>query len=422
MSFIKSLLGATALALALSTTGGVLVSQPALAQSSKESDKKGPKLSRPVVEALKPAQEFAQKKDFKSALGKVKEAQALPNLTTEEVYTINEFLGYVCANLKDYACAAKAFEAKLNTGLVPAGDQASTTKALIQLNYEIDNKAKTAEWAEKYLKQFGADTDVQVLLAQMAFQAKDMKNAERWIGEAIKTADKAGKKVPEEWLQMQVSTVYQQGDRSRAQSALEQLARRYPSAEHWRDVIDGVQSQAGLGDREALALYRLKQMTGALSEEGDYVEMAQLALQLALPGLAQSVVQSGMDAKILGGANAERHKRLMTMATNQAKDDRASLASLEKEAAAKPSGEPLVKLGEAYDTYGDPAKAATLIQQGIAKGGLQNADAAQVSLAIALLQQGKVADAKAALGKVKGGKSGDVARLWALYADTRTKS
>lgn len=420
MSLVKSLAGATALALVFSVGVVAVHPAPAYAEAAK-TDKKAPKLSRPVVEALKPAQEFAQKKDFKSALAKVKEAQALPNLTAEETYTINEFLGYVCANLKDYVCAAKAFEAKLGTGLVAAEDQQNVTKAIIQLNYEIDNKAKTAEWGEKYLKQYGPDTEIQVLLAQLAYNGKDMKNAEKWIGEAIKTADKSGKKVPEEWLQMQVSAVYQQSDRAKAQGALEALARRYPSADHWRDVIDGVQHQPGIADRDALSLYRLRQMTGALRDEDEYVEMAQLSLQLALPGLAQSVVQSGMDSKVLGGANAERHKRLLTMANSQAKEDRAALAGLEKEAAAKPSGDPLVKLGEAYDTYGDPAKAAALISQGIAKGNLQNGDAAEIALAITLIEQGKIADAKTHLAKVKGAKTQDVARLWSLYADTRAK-
>jgi hypothetical protein len=71
---------------------------------------------------------------------------------------------------------------------------------------------------------------------------------------------------------------------------------------------------------------------------------------------------------------------------------------------------------------GQADKGISLIEQGIAKGGLKRPDDAQLRLGMALLQSGAKNKAKAVqvLRAVKGTDgTADLGRLWALYANTQ---
>jgi hypothetical protein len=68
-----------------------------------------------------------------------------------------------------------------------------------------------------------------------------------------------------------------------------------------------------------------------------------------------------------------------------------------------------------YYGYGQYDKAISLIQAGIAKGGLKNADEAKLHLGIAQLAGGKKSDAVATWKSIKSGDAvQDLAHLWLI--------
>ena len=81
----------------------------------------------------------------------------------------------------------------------------------------------------------------------------------------------------------------------------------------------------------------------------------------------------------------------------------------------KPTGDNDVKLGAAYLSYGDPAKAIEAIQRGIAKGGVKNPDDAALLLGIAQLRAGNKPEAAKAFQTVsKDPTMTRIAKLWLL--------
>ena len=127
---------------------------------------------------------------------------------------------------------------------------------------------------------------------------------------------------------------------------------------------------------------------------GQLVEQVELALQAGFPAEAKVVLDGGYAAGTLGtGPDAERHKRLKDLADHKTVEDQAQLASAQKDALAAKDGNGLVVLGVDYLGYGQAAKAAELIQQGIAKGGLKFPGDAQLHLGIALMKAGQTAKA-----------------------------
>jgi hypothetical protein len=97
----------------------------------------------------------------------------------------------------------------------------------------------------------------------------------------------------------------------------------------------------------------------------------------------------------------------------------ASTPAQEAKAETAATGDLLVAVGVAYLTYGQAGKAASVISQGIAKGGLQHPDQANLLLGMAQLKSQNVAGARATFEKV--GKSDNegyaqLGKLWGLHA------
>jgi hypothetical protein len=127
------------------------------------------------------------------------------------------------------------------------------------------------------------------------------------------------------------------------------------------------------------------------------------------------VDRTGYKAGALGkGAEAERHKRLQDLAVKKAAEQKAAIDGQATEAAAQKTGEDLVKVGYAYASMGQADKGITLIEQGIAKGGLRNAEDAKLRLGLAQLGRDRAKGVRT-LQSVKGNDgTADVARLWTL--------
>ena len=150
------------------------------------------------------------------------------------------------------------------------------------------------------------------------------------------------------------------------------------------------------------------------------MEYAELAIQAGIPGEARTVVDKGYKAGTLGaGTEAERHGRLRTMTKAKVDADQPTLATAEADAGNQPNGQALINVGMDYYGYGQYDKAISVLQAGIAKGGLKNPDEAKLHLGIVQLAGGKKADGLATLKSIKSGDAvNDLARLWIIKANS----
>ena len=125
-----------------------------------------------------------------------------------------------------------------------------------------------------------------------------------------------------------------------------------------------------------------------------------------------------MGAAVLGkGAEAERQKRLLALASQKATEAPKDLATQEAEAAE--DGNALVRIGMAYTGLGQYDKGIALMQKGLSKSNLKNADDARLHLGIAYLRAGNRAKAVETFRTVKGTDgAADLARLWTRVSAT----
>ncbi len=394
------------------TTGSLA---PVAVQAAEQAKPAGKITTKAVAEPLKKAQAAMQAKQWDTALAEIKKAQAVENKTPFEAYQIDEFLGYIYIQQKKFGEAAPVFERMVNSGMVPPEQVDDRTKTIAQLYFQVKDYRKAAEWAKKWLAKYPDQEDMTVLLGQSQYLLEDWKAAAGTMSGLVRSVEKSGQSPKENWLQIILSSNFKLNDQNGIGDALRKMVRYYPKPEYWENLLDIYRRKAS-GDRVTLGYYRLMNEVGVLKDKGDYVEMAQLAMDAGVPGEAQQVMERGVESgvlKVQDPTEQGRYDRLLNGARKQAQQDKASLAQLAKDAEKAPQGQADIALAQAYLSYGQVDEAITAFQRGLKKGGVTDADEAQISLGIAYLKKGQKEQARQAFQTVKDdSKWNDLADLW----------
>jgi tetratricopeptide (TPR) repeat protein len=395
---------------------GAIVAQP---QAALAADKKpaGPTVRKEIGLPLQEAQALIKQKKIKDATAKYKEAVAVPEKTAYEQSLVNEMGAFLALNSKDYAGAAKFYEASLNDANLPANQKPGRIKLIAQLYYQIKNYPKAAQFGNQYLTDVGPNADIETLVIQSAYLSGDYPKTISLLNKSIADDKKAGKKPNEQTLVMLLDCQFKLKKTADVENTLEMLVSNYPKPSYWQNVFKYLGARRGGTDRTEFETFRLKQAVGALDSD-DYVQMAEVAMALGVPGDARTILQQGTAAGLVGkGSNKAREDRLMNLANTQSSADEKDLISQEKQAAASAKGDLGAKIGEAYMSYGQYAKAIDLLQSSIKKGGIAAPDLAQMHLGIAQLKAGKKADAIKSFKAVpEASKYKKLATLWSINA------
>lgn len=416
MTPLKSIAIAISLALGAVATSSVLVPQVALAAEPAK-----PKISKAVGVPLQKAQEAMKAQQYDVALAEIQKAQAVEKKEPHEEYQIDEFLGYILVQQKKYGEAAAVYERMLNSGQMPAEQVSDRTKAVAQMYFQVKEYRKAAEAAKKWTDANGVNEDMGVLLAQSYYLLEEHKNAADTMTKVVDSMEKAGQTPKENYYQIILSSYAKMDDRPGIENSLKRIVRFYPKPNYWENLLDSYRRKSN-SDRVTFGFYRLMNEVGVLKDKGDYMEMAQLGIEMGVPGESQRVVEKGIEAGILktdDKTEQGRYDRLLAAAKKQADSDRASLAQQSKEAEKAPQGQRDVGMGDAYLSYGQFDEAIASLERGIKKGGVTDADEAQISLGIAYLEKGQKEKAREAFKAVKSGsKWADLAEMWSIHAQS----
>lgn len=375
------------------------------------------KVSAKVGKPLKQARELMDQKKWKEALAKTREAAAIEGKNPTEEAVINEMLAFCLVNLKDYAGAVKVYETMLAAGQFNKEEEPKRILTMSQIYFALKNYPKAIETGERYLRVSGADLEVMRQISQAYYLQNDFARAEDYATRLISTAKKQGKPVEEEWLQLLMSCQHKQNKKAEVVATLEQLLQTYPNEKYWSDMFTYLLQGSSFSDRQNIIYLRLVRQAGLLQPD-EYIEMAELSLAVTNPGDAKSILEEGFAKGVLGkGESKDRDLKLLNMARTQAAEDLKVLPSIENEAAAKPTGEALIKVGEAWLGHGQYEKAIAAFSKGLAKGGLKIQDEVKINIGIAYLALNKRDEARKAFQSVTASSPlALMSRLWVIQA------
>src|SRR5882672_10297336 len=412
----KSWAGYLSVAAMLTLVSLWLSPQAALSAEKKE----GQQISRVIAKEMTAAQKALQAQQWAEAIKNLEAAETKSGINAFDKKTIYDFKGFAYVKLNNLKAAEQAYEVALSTGAYTPEDAAKTTRMLFRLSAGNQQYAKAAEYGKQVADAGAATADDLGILSQIYYLQKDCKNSGVWDDTATAAARKAGEAPKENLYQFKLQCASDAGDTPGMAAVLVDLIKLTNKTNYWNTLLR-IERQEERDDHNTLMIYRVMYDTASMNAGSDYIEMAQLLGDAALPAEAQTVLEKAMSSSgLINDQQKERTTRLLNSLKNRADADKKGLAQLDAEATKNPAGELDVKLGEVYFGGGDYQNAVTAINRGLQKQQIKHLDEAYVYLGRAQVALKNTADAKKAFVGLKSvpNISPRVLKLWELYADT----
>ncbi len=392
----------------------------AATQGSLAADKAEKKeVSRVIAKEMTAAQKALQASQWQEALKNLEAAEQKSGLTAFDKKTIYDFKGFANIKLNKYKEAESDYEQAMTTGQYTPEETAKTTRMLFQLSAQNQQYAKAIDYGKTITESGSAKPDDIGLVSQLYYLQKDCKNSGIWSDKAVAAARKAGEAPKENWFQFKLQCASDAGDTSGMAPVLVDLIKLTNKTTYWNTLLR-IERQDERDDHNLLMVYRVMYDTNSMDKGSDYMEMAQLLGDAALPGEAQSVVEKAVAGNLFTDQkDKDRAARLINSLKPRAEADKKGEAQEDAEAAKSAAGELDVKMGEVYYGSGDYQNAVTAINRGIQKGQIKHQDEAYVYLGRAQAALKNFADAKKAFSGLKNvpNISPRVLKLWDLYSE-----
>lgn len=370
-----------------------------------------PEIGKPLQQAA----DYLKAGKAKEALGKVREAEAVPNRSRDEQLTIDRMKAAAAQRAGDYPTAIQALEGIY--GKVTGAEQGPLAEQLASAYAQTRNNAKAQEWLGKAQAAGHSSPTLKQLQSYLQSASGDFAAVAKDAAAAVAAAEQAGRRPDEADLLRLADAQQRTGNAAGYLASLEKLVSLYPKKDYWAAYLGRLPRKAGFSDRLSLDVLRLRLAAGVLNRPEEFMEMAQLALQAGLPAEAVKIVDKGYAAKVLGqGGEADRHRRLRELALKKEAEAKAGMAAQVTAAEAEKSGDLQVQAGYQLVTMGQVDKGIELIEAGLAKGGLKRPEESRLRLGMAQLQS--PATRSKGVQTLRGLKATDgtaeVARLWTV--------
>jgi tetratricopeptide (TPR) repeat protein len=401
-----------ALALALPMAALLVTAAPTAAEAQTSGGWR-----KAVAEKAQAAQDAGKKGDYQEAIKNLKAAKAMGSLSPQEEQGINELLIWSASGARDYKLLAATIEERLATGRVKGSDQVSKLDTLAKTYYSLRDYRSCANATERLIKARGSATaDDLVMLGQSQFLIKDYRAAASTLEKAYPAARRAGKstKIQVQVLETLNATYFELKDEDKRVETLHQLMLIQPKVSVFEQIVSQY-SKEKVDSVGMINLYRLGARKNVLAKD-HYGKYADVALDLLSPGEAVDMLEKGMSAGAI--AKDERNMRLVSDSKGQVESLKANIAQQEREAKAIADGDSDARLATTYFTLGDKAKTVEIARRALQKGKLNRPDEVQMLLGVALYDQKKMADARAAFAEAAKAnpKIAGVANLWDDFA------
>ena len=341
-------------------------------------------LAPAVGKPLAQAQKMAASGNAGGAIAAVNSARAAAH-TPEERNKVGQMAAYVYTRAGKYGQAAAELQA---IGAPPA--------QLAGLYYNAGDYGKAVSYARK-----AGGENMQILIAQAAVKQGHYGEAVSAYNSLIKS--NGAKPV---YLENLAGAQYKSGDKKGYIATTTRLIKVDPSPARWKTLLINL-AQTPMTPDAKLALFHLREQTGNLDRDEDFLEYAKLALVAGEAGTAKSVLakagSKGTDA--------------MSVRLAQAADQMAAKSAADApKLAASPAT--ALKGGYAYLGLGQYGPAAAAFDKAAATAG--DADTAKLFKGIAQVKAGQAAAARSSLASVgEASPVRDIATMWGLYASTR---
>lgn len=372
-------------------------------------------LRNEVIKPLAAAQEAIKNNLNDQALGLLRDALAVPQLTANEKNMIARTQAVAALRAQKWTIAVDALESLVTSADVSQADKRPLLESLINASMQTKDDARVVKWARQYLQDGGTNPAVHLAMLQSLTATAQHSEVVRVMLAKIRQDAASQQKTSEPELRTLAVSYRQLKDDAGYLNTLKQLLSNYPSKAYWAEVIGRMSQQAGLNARLELDLYRLLEQTDNMEDAAEYIEMATLAMKAGLPSEAVRVITKGFSVGILGkGAEAAAQTKLLTDAQKKVQEDDALFAQLEKSAQ---DGASWAAVGDVHFSRQSWTAAHAAYTKAIELGGLRREHEVLLHNGISLVRAGQKVAARQQLAQVSGDVTAiELAALWTILS------
>jgi hypothetical protein len=408
---------AAALSLGLATGGALVAPQAAMAQKAPKL-----KLSKGFIAAAQPAQtavnavvagDAASETAAKAAVDAAIAASTGP----DDKFTAGSLLLNLGSKAKKPDFQRQGLTMMLDSGKADTATLPQLYAAAGQLAYQAKDYANAERYLQAGIDAGNTDAALKVMLGETYISNNQAAKGMAVLKSAIEGSKTSGQVAPESWYRRGLASAFRAKAVNEAAEFGAMMIKDHPTSTNIGIATTIVRELANYGAQENLDLMRLMGRSNGYAETRDYIEYIQAADPRRLPGETLDVINAGITAGKLRAADVFISDA-KAQATGRLAADKASLPGYEADA--RKAGASETTISGAADTllsYGKAAAAEDLYKVALAKPGV-DANRTLTRLGIAQFDQGKYADAQASFAKVTGPRMA-LARLWAGHAASK---
>ncbi len=372
---------------------------------------------------LQAAQGLLKGGKFKEALAKLRDVEAVSGRNADENALLEQLRLAAAQGALEPDTMARAFDTLKGSGRLSGAQNLQYIEAIAGTYLRANQNAKALQWANRYFAEGGTSNAMKQVQTTAQYYSGDVGPIIKSTMAEIQANEKAGQVPSRDKLNLLMNAANRAKDANAESFGAEKLLQYYPSKEIWASALATAAARRGFSPRFQFDLYRLRLLTDNMRGAEDYMELAQMAAQAGFPDEGRRAVEAGFKAGVLGqGKDADRHNRLKTFMDKRVADTRAGFDTALAAARDVKAGDGLIPLGLYLAQSGKAKDGVALIQEGIDKGQLKREDDAKFALGLAQFWAGDANKAIATWRGVRGTDgSGEVARLWSIYARSAKK-
>ncbi|MFV0644074.1 MAG: hypothetical protein ACK5NN_06165 [Sphingomonadaceae bacterium] len=356
----------------------------------------------------------AEGADFASIKGELPSVMAAVQ-TEDDRFAAGQLAYNVGTKSKDSALQRQGMDMMLESGKVAPEQLGQFLFVAGQLAFQAKDYPAARDRIEKALAAGYTDNGPEALIAESYIAEDNITAGLNYLSAAIAKYKAEGRPIPESWPKRGLAVAYKAGNGDEARRFAALLIQQDPSSDSWGDAVAIERSFFNYDDQATLDLMRLARRTGSMRNERDYVDYISAADARRLPGEVTVVLQEGINGGKLNNGDVFVSEA-MSVSKGRLAADKADLPALAKDArSASSKAVTAMAAGDAFLSYGDAAQAEEMYTIALTKPCVDS-DRALTRLGIAQVDLGKYDDAKATFAKVQGSR-GQIAQLWALYAN-----
>jgi tetratricopeptide (TPR) repeat protein len=396
--------------------GAVLATGSAYAQDDErekrdaQKTKQAQAVSKEVFDRITKAQEMVDEKDYQGALRLLNNLYNPDKLTEYEQSNVLNYIGFVYYNMEDIPNAIRTYERMIAIPSLEPQVAKQTTYTLAQLFTMEEQYQRALDTLDKwFILETNPAPEPFILKAQNLYQLERYKDMIEPIENAMRVARARDKPVKEDWYVLLNFAYFQEENYTMVRDIQKILLETWPKKRYWFSLA-GAYTELG-EDNNLIAAYGSAHDQRMLEKESELVTMAQLYMQAEVPYKAATLLENEMESGRV--SKDAKNYRLLSQAWMLAQEDERAVPALKEAARLSDDGELDVRLGNTYLNLGNYDDCITAVRSGLRKGGLKNADNANISLGMCLYNKRQYdAAIKAFRAASKSQRSRKISQQW----------